>query len=325
MASTERDTTIILATRGSALALAQTRSVQQRIQADFPSLRFKIEIFKTQGDHLQSQRQEDIPSSLPKGLFTKELETALLEGRADLAVHSLKDLPTELPAGLEIASISQREDPREVLLTRTPLAPFPEGGNPLALLPENAQVGTGSPRRQAFCRHLHDSIQCLPIRGNVPTRIEKLAQSTTLDAIVLAAAGLNRLGYSRNERQQLTGDSAPDSVFAYPVPTSFIIPCVGQGAVAIETRSDDPRTQAICDRFNHTPTQICVEAEREFLAGMGGGCQSPVAAHATVHATEIEMMAGSADDTGLRTQTDRGKLTEGRALAGRLANALKGR
>ena len=323
MPSTNNDRPIIIATRGSALALTQSRYVQARLQSLLPDVPFKIEIFKTHGDQLQSRAAEDIPANLPKGLFTKELESALLENRADLAVHSLKDLPTELPEGLKISAVSPREDVREVLLLRKPLDISDQEINPLASLPDGASIGTGSPRRQAFVSQGNKELQTIPIRGNVPTRIQKLADSSDLHGIILAAAGLKRLGYRLATEGPITGNDSPDSIFATILPIDTMIPCVGQGAIGLETRSNDPRIESICQAFNDEHTYTCVETERTFLAAMGGGCQSPVAAYASLEGDQMHLIAANLGGGQFKVRDDRTDVSKGPELATLFADELR--
>ena len=215
---------ILIATRGSALALAQSRQVQNQLQASFPGERFELEVIRTTGDALQTSALADSGMPLPKGLFTKELELALLEGRADLAVHSLKDLPTELPEGLTLGAICPRADVREVLLYRdvvrvvaekNPVAEWTPGskersgfgpGLSLEDLPEGAVVATSSTRRSALVKALRPDMTVVPIRGNVGTRLSKLLQDDGIDATLLAAAGLTRLGFDLSPKGALRAD-----------------------------------------------------------------------------------------------------------------------
>lgn len=323
MSSQTTDRPIIIATRGSALALTQSRYVQARLEGLLPNIPFEIKIFKTTGDQLQSRPPEEIPASLPKGLFTKELEVALLDGTADLAVHSLKDLPTELPEGLKIAGISPREDVREVLLTKSPMEDSDAEGNPFRSFPDDSKIGTGSPRRQAFVRLANQSLQTVPIRGNVPTRIKKLAESTDLDGIILAAAGLKRLGYVISAQGPVTGNDVPDSIYARFIPIKTMIPCVGQGAIGLETRSNDSRIQTICDQFTHHNTRICVETERAFLLEMGGGCQSPVAGYATIENEQLNLIAANVGNAQFKVTEGTSDLASGPNLAKELARQIK--
>lgn len=277
---------IFIATRGSALALAQANRVLADCRAAFPDRAFELKIIKTTGDKLQTASLANPDAKLPKGLFTKELEVALLDGTADLAVHSLKDLPTELPDGLKLGAVTQREDPRDVLILREPM-------KSLGDLPEGAVVASSSTRRQAQLQALRPDIKCIEIRGNVGTRLRKVAESQDFHATILAAAGMNRLGYSINEGGVLSGPDVPAGVCAAPFNAKEMIPAVGQAAVGLEIRDNDPALQAVCDGLNHRETWLRVIAERAFLRAMGGGCQSPVAAHATLSDGKLHLAAVS--------------------------------
>lgn len=279
-----------LATRGSALALALAHWVGDCLRGLLPGLRVEARVFKTGGDWLQGKAEDEIPGSLPKGLFTKELENALLAGDADLAVHSLKDLPIDLPAGLCLAAVSFREDARDVLLTKRPIEVVAEGENPLCCLPPGAVVGTGSSRRRAFLLAAGLKLRVVSLRGNVPTRIRKLADSSDLDGVILAAAGLKRLGYVLREDRDVEGGDVPPNIFAALLPVECMIPCAAQGAVGLETRLEDSGTRSICRLFNDVSSQICVEAERRFLQAMGGGCQSPLAAYGQLVESSLRLM-----------------------------------
>jgi len=240
--------TLIIGSRGSALALWQARFIASLL--DESGFSTRIEIIKTTGDHLQTASLTQVGG---KGLFTKEIEDALLAGAIDLAVHSLKDLPVELPAGLRIAAIPERENPFDALL-----------GAKLQDLCAGARVGTSSGRRAAQLRRLQSDLDIQPIRGNVDTRLRKL-NGGQFDAILLAVAGLKRLGF--------------EDQIAHVFSPREICPAPGQGALAIETRtSGDP--YEICNRLNHAPTSEAVHCERAVLAGLGGGCQLPLGAFA---------------------------------------------
>lgn len=292
---------ILLATRGSALALAQANQILAQCRAAFPALEFELKIIKTTGDKLQTASMAQEGKSLPKGLFTKELEVALLEQKADLAVHSLKDLPTELPAGLKLGAVTKREDVRDVLLYRAVApsgasikGPVPAGfkaGLSIEDLPPGTVVATSSTRRRAQLLASNPGLKAPDIRGNVLTRIQKLAGKADIDATLLALAGMTRLKYRVNERAQLQGENVPEGILATILDTQVMLPCVGQGAIGLEVRADDARTADLCARLNDYETFQCVTAERAFLAGMGGGCQSPVAAHAEVRQAELRMRA----------------------------------
>lgn len=312
-----------LATRGSALALAQARYVRDRLQSLLPGLRMDVQVFKTSGDRLQDKAQREIPDSLPKGLFTKELENALLEGEADLAVHSLKDLPTELPDGLCLAAVSPREETRDVLLTKRPIEAIAPNGNPLRALPPSAVIGTGSPRRRAFLLAAESTLRPVFLRGNVPTRIRKLADSSDLDGILLAAAGLKRLGYFLPANQAVEGKDVPPNVFAALLPVKHMIPCAAQGAVGLEARLEDSETQSICRLFNDVSSQICVEAERTFLQAMGGGCQSPLAAYAQLAESTIRLIVATPLSGSIKILEGTAERNGGAKLAAELAAKMQ--
>jgi hydroxymethylbilane synthase len=286
-------TTIFIATRGSALALAQSNLVMAHLRAAFPTERFELKIIKTTGDKQQTASLAS--SDLPKGLFTKELEVAMLEGQADLAVHSLKDLPTDLPAGLTLGAVSVREDVRDVMIWREELsAAAPKSGaSLLALLPQAATVATSSTRRGAQLLDHRPDLMIVPIRGNVGTRLRKIAEQKELHATVLAAAGLKRLGYQLEEDGRLIGSDVPEGLRAAPLSTEEMLPCVGQAAIGIENRANDRRIAKIVGAFDHTETHACVLAERAFLRAMGGGCHLAVAALGMVASGKIHLRAVS--------------------------------
>jgi len=334
---------IIIATRGSALALAQANLVFDQCRAAFPKLKFEIKIIKTTGDKLQTASLAKPAESLPKGLFTKELEVALLKHRADLAVHSLKDLPSELPAGLTLGAVSKRADVRDVLIYRdaehlraeeakesvaewTPGQSQRRGFKPkisLSELPSGATVATSSPRRKAQLLGHGPDLSVVEIRGNVVTRLQKLAGQSELDAIVLAAAGLERLNFRVSPEGQLQGDAVPDGLLATVLEPEIMLPCVGQGALGIEIRQGDERVAVICERLNHFNTRQCVTAERAFLRAMGGGCQSPIAAYAEVVGSQIRLRAASFRDQAVRRGEARRELQEPVALGEQLAAELR--
>jgi len=291
-----------IATRGSALALAQANLVLAGCRAAFPELSFEIQIIKTAGDKMPEASLTG--AELPKGLFTKELENALLAGQADIAVHSLKDLPTTLPSGLGLAAVLPRADVRDVLVYRHVeyIACLPDAAKPvrqdlrgfkpelsLAALPHRATIGTSSPRRAAQARELRSDLNIVPIRGNVGTRLRKLAEQPEFDALLLAAAGLERLGCQFAAGEQMTGGDVPAGLAVTRVSLGEMLPCVGQAAIGIEARLGDPRVETICSRLNHAETLAAVTAERAFLAAMGGGCHLPVAAYAEVDGDALRM------------------------------------
>jgi len=282
---------IIIATRGSALALAQSNLILGQCRQAFPELQFELKIIKTTGDKLQTASMKDEGKNLPKGLFTKELEVAMLEGTADLAVHSLKDLPTELPDGLMLGATGVREDVRDILVYRdarhTKLRGF-EAGMTIAKFPPGSVISTSSTRRKAQLLVANPKLSVPEIRGNVPTRLEKIASRAELDATVLAMAGLSRLKYAFAPEGQLEGNGVA-GLLAIKLELDEMLPAPGQGAIGIEIRQDDQRLMEICSRLDHVPTHQCVTAERAFLAGLGGGCQSPVAAHAVIRENELRL------------------------------------
>jgi hydroxymethylbilane synthase len=257
-------------------------------------------------------------ASLPKGLFTKELEVALVKSQADLAVHSLKDLPTDLPAGLVLAATPKRADVRDVLIYRsadyiadpanhlkadwTPGQKMLRGLKPHATLkdfPKGATIATSSTRRKEQLLAARPDLNVVEIRGNVSTRMQKVADRAELDATVLALAGITRLNFIIKPDGALTGDAVPDGLLATTLDLDVMLPCVGQGAIGIEIRADDERIAKLVERLNHFNTFQAVTAERAFLRGMGGGCQSPVAAYAEIAGDKITLRAVSFRDAAM--------------------------
>jgi hydroxymethylbilane synthase len=327
---------IRIATRGSALALAQAHEIEARCRTVFPDESFELVVLKTTGDKLQSASLSS--GDLPKGLFTKELEVALLEGQADLAVHSLKDLPTELPDGLKLGAVTERADVRDVLIYRhiehvaqapggAPVQPGRRGFKPelsIAALPHRAVIGTSSPRRGAQLLDARPDLRIVPLRGNVGTRLRKLADQAEMDAIVLASAGLNRLKIACLPGAQLTGNDVPAGLALTKLPLAMMLPCVGQGAIGLEIRESDPRLETICTGLNHLPTLHCVTAERSFLSAMGGGCHLAVAAYAWAEAAsgELVMQVVSFLGGNVRRANGRAAASGASALGQRLAQEL---
>jgi hydroxymethylbilane synthase len=295
---------ITIGTRGSQLALWQTRWVKAEIEKHHRDIEVDIKIISTKGDRV-------LDVSLPKlgeqgkGLFTKELEDAILAGRVDIAVHSLKDLPTELPAGLQIGAICEREDPRDALVARAGVNSFQE-------LPQGAVIGTSSLRRQAQLRAARPDLELIAIRGNVDTRLRKLDEGG-FDAIVLAAAGLDRLGHADRITQHLSDE--------------LVLPAVGQGALAIETRADDAAIDETVRALDHTPTRLACTAERAFLRGLGGGCLVPIAAHAKIEAGVMTLngLVASADGSEVMRDRRSGRAEETNLIGEQLAKDLLAR
>ena len=292
---------VIICTRGSALALAQSNFIADRLRAAFPRLQVELKIIKTTGDKLQKASLAKVNPELPKGLFTKELEEALLAGRADLAVHSLKDLPTDLPKGLMLAGTTKREDVRDVLIYRSAKTLAVSGSKIRGFapkltvkdLPKGAVIATSSTRRKMAILAQRADLQVVEIRGNVGTRLRKVAEQAELDATLLALAGLKRLNIKVSPNGTISGADVSPGLLASILDLKTMLPCVGQGAIGIEIRENDPRIAKLIARINHRPTFQAVTAERAFLKGMGGGCQSPVGAFAQVSGGQVSLKAVS--------------------------------
>ena len=322
--------TIMIATRGSALALAQTHLILALCRKAFPRLRFDYQIIKTTGDKLQKASMSKTDPSLPKGLFTKELEVALLKGQADLAVHSLKDLPTELPTGLVLAATPKREDVRDVLIYRSASAVTPSqsafrGFRPHIKakdFPNGATIATSSTRRKEQLLAARPDLKIVEIRGNVATRMRKVAENGEIDATILALAGITRLKFSINADGTIKGDAVPEGLLASVIDVKTMLPCVGQAAIGIEIRENDERLAKICKRLNHLDTFRCVTAERSFLRAMGGGCQSPVGAHAEIKGATITLKAVSFRDGPARRTVARRPIAKAEALGQAVAAKL---
>jgi hydroxymethylbilane synthase len=333
---------IIICTRGSALALAQSNMIAAMCRAAFPRLRVELKIIKTTGDKLQTASMSKEGESLPKGLFTKELEVALVKGQADIAVHSLKDLPTDLPAGLVLAATPKREDVRDVLIYRSAeflthhASRITEDWSPgqsalrglkphttLKDLPKGATIATSSTRRKMSLLAVRPDLKIVEIRGNMPTRLQKVAERPDLDATILALAGLARLNFKINPDGTISGDAVPDGMLATVLDLDEMLPCVGQGAIGIEIRANDERIAKICERLNHFDTFHAVTAERAFLRGMGGGCQSPVGAYAEISGSNILLKAISFRDEKVKHGLGKRPIAEATQLGKQIAIELK--
>jgi hydroxymethylbilane synthase len=287
--------TLVIGSRGSQLALWQARHIAARLERAGADTR--IEIIRTTGDHLQTA---SLMQAGGKGLFTKEIEEALLAETIDVAVHSLKDLPTEMPAGLMLAAIPERESPFDAMV-----------GSTLKALRKRARVGTSSARRGAQLSILRPDLVIQPIRGNVDTRLHKL-HIGEFDAIVLAAAGLRRLGLQHEIAEVFTAKE--------------ICPAPGQGALAVQTRLDDPAAEA-CRVLHHHASAAAVECERALLAELGGGCQLPVGAFAETSGAQLQLLAMVVAPDGSRwlRESAQGAVDEAESLGRRVAQVLLSR
>jgi hydroxymethylbilane synthase len=312
---------LIIATRGSALALAQSNMIKAACERILGGRPVELRIIKTTGDKLQTAPMTRPAEASTKGLFTKELEIALLEGEADLAVHSLKDLPTELPEGLELGAVSAREDVRDVLIVRSNSSATEAA--PLKTIERGVTIATSSTRRAAQIQAMRSDLMITAIRGNVGTRIKKLLAQPELGGTVLAAAGLNRLNFKIAADGTLQGSDVPDGVKGFHLPLEEMLPCVGQAAIGIEVRKNDSAIKALCEKLNDMRTFACVTAERAFLRGMGGGCLSPVAGYAVEMHDELWLRAVALKSEGLARAELRGAVNEAETLGQRLAQLLR--
>lgn len=296
---------LVIGSRGSKLALTQAGMIKAELEALNPTIEVRIEIIKTSGD----VKTDPLSVIGGQGVFTKELEEALLDERIDVAVHSLKDLPTIIPERLLIAAICKREDPRDALVLNGNLG---RSDASLDALAKNAAVGTSSPRRLAQLKHLRRDLVFKELRGNVDTRLRKLDEGQ-YDALVLACAGLRRLGLEHR--------------ISAPLPTSQMLPAVGQGALGIETRFDDRATIDAVSELDHKFTRLACLAERAFLRSLGGGCQLPIAAYAVVREKRIRLDGLVTDKLGSRIVRDRivGGLQEAEHLGTQLGEQLLAR
>src|SRR5829696_5722153 len=291
---------LVIGSRGSKLALWQAEQARERLRLLNPQIDVRIEIIKTTGD----VKNDPLSVIGGKGVFTKELEDALLDGRIDMAVHSLKDLPTILADGLSIAGICEREDARDALVLRA----GSDGGSVMDL-GEGAIVGTSSQRRLAQLKALRRDVEIRDLRGNVDTRIRKLDEGQ-YDAVILASAGLVRLSLQNRISARIA--------------SSEMLPAVGQGAIAIETRSDNKLALEAASKLDHRETRLACLAERAFLRGLGGGCQLPIAAHATIDGQLINLDGLVAKPDGSEIWRDRlsGPVNQAEEIGSTLAKKL---
>lgn len=287
-----------IGTRGSQLALSQAHWVKEKLVKAHPDLNVTLIKIKTMGDKIQDAPLAKIGG---KGFFVKEIEEALIHRRIDLAVHSIKDVPTEFPEGLHLSAITKREDPRDVFISRD--------GTILKDLPQKAKIGTSSLRRQAQLLHFRNDLELLPLRGNLDTRLKKL-KTMSLDGIVLALAGVKRLGLEEKITEIISAEIS--------------LPAIGQGALGIETRKGDKEVEGRVQFLNHKDSWIAVSAERAFLKKLEGGCQVPVAAYARISGTslQIEGLVGTTDGKRLIRHYLEGPMERAESLGIKLAEAL---
>ena len=290
---------LIIGTRGSALALWQARHVIERLTAVLPSLHVEIKQITTQGDRVRDRALSQVGG---KGLFVKEIEIALQVGEIDLAVHSLKDMPTELPGGLALGAIMERADARDALVAR-------DGKSTLATLSPGARIGTSSLRRRAQVLARRPDLVVVDLRGNVDTRLRKLRDGLC-DGAVLAVAGLARLGYADRISEHL--------------PVDIMVPAPGQGALCVEVRDDDAAIQTTIAPLDHRETFQAAMAERAFLYRLEGGCRVPIGAYAEVNGDEIYLRGLVASPDGSRQVRDeiRGKTAQAARLGLELAERV---
>lgn len=297
-------TRLRIGTRGSKLALWQANHIAQRL-AQLHGVETEIIRIRTAGDRMQSAPVAQIPEQIGaesgKGIFIKELEDALLANTVDLAVHSMKDVPTEIPAGLAFPAITRREDPRDCLIAA--------GGANLNGLRNDARIGTSSLRRQAQLRHYRPDLDVVDLRGNVDTRLRRL-DAGDFDAIVLAVAGVNRLGLAGRIAEVLGVD--------------VMLPAVGQGALGIETRAGDATTMSLVAALDDADSRACVTAERALLHALHGGCQVPLGALAELRGNELHLEAAvfSADGSVHLRSSENGPAVEAQQIGASLAGAL---
>ena len=290
---------IVVGTRGSKLALVQTNWVVDELKKANPGIEFEIKVIKTKGDlvtHLPLHKIGD------KGLFTKEIEQQLLDKEIDMAVHSMKDMPSYLPEGLKFAHSPKREDPRDALI-------FKEGYKSLDDLPQGARIGTGSKRRKYQLLKHRPDLEIVPIRGNIETRIKKI-ETENLDGVVLAASGLRRAGLEEK--------------IDYYIPTDIMLPAPAQGILALEIREDDKETEKIIDSIKDNITKVQIDAERGFLIGVNGSCHIPMGAYCEVDGEKITLtgLYGDGDGKKIVIQSKEGTLADAQKIGYELAKSV---
>lgn len=289
---------IKIGTRGSKLALWQANWVKSALKTKHPSLSFELVIIKTKGDKIL-----DVPLAKigGKGLFVKEIEEAILTGRIDLAVHSMKDMPGKIPDGLCIGAVPARENPKDVLISKKDLL--------LSELASGASIGTSSLRRTAQLLNARPDIVILPLRGNLDTRLKKL-ETEDIDAVILAAAGVIRLNFENRITEYLD--------------ENIMLPAAGQGALCIEIRKDDPKVASIVAHLDNHQTRVTVSGERAFLNFLGGSCQIPIAAHGTIEQNTFILngLVANVDGTRILKETMSGPDIESETIGVKLADRL---
>jgi hydroxymethylbilane synthase len=290
---------IVIATRGSKLALWQAEWIKSLLLEINPDFDIELNKIKTTGDKIL-----DVPLAQVggKGLFVKEIEEAMLRGEADLAVHSMKDVPTDLPKGLHLSAITKREDPRDAFIAGKDIKNFSD-------LPQGANIGTSSLRRICQLLNVRPDLKITQLRGNVDTRLRRVAEGE-FDAIILATAGVKRLGFAERITERL--------------PVEVSLPAIGQGAVGIECRVDDEFINSLLNKLNHAETSVCVRAERAFLKKLEGGCQVPIAAYAQLINKKIVMegLVGSVDGNTLIKDRIEGDPEKAESIGTTLAEKL---
>ena len=290
---------IVVGTRGSKLALIQTNWVIDKLKEIYPEIEFEIKIIKTKGDLIQNVSLDKIGD---KGIFVKEIEQQLIDKQIDMAVHSMKDMPSSLPEGLKFASIPKREDARDVLVLK-------DGYSSINDLPIGSKIATGSKRRKYQLLKHRPDLNIVPIRGNIDTRIKKIVDEN-LDGVVLAASGLLRAGFE-------------DKISCY-IPKDIMIPAPAQGALAIEIRKSSKDIENIIESLKDIETEIQVSAERGFLDGINGSCHLPIGAYCNVDGENINLtgLYGDSDGKKLITKTIEGKASQARELGLELARLI---
>ena len=290
---------LVVGTRGSNLALVQTNWVVDQLKKENPGVEFEVKIIKTKGDLIKDLPLDKIGD---KGLFVKEIEKSLLDGEIDMAVHSMKDMPSYLPEGLKFAHSPKREDPRDALI-------FKEGYKSLDDLPQGARIGTGSKRRKYQLLKHRPDLEIVPIRGNIETRIKKI-ETEKLDGVVLAASGLRRAGL--------------DDKIDYYIPTDIMLPAPAQGILALEIREDDKETEKIIDSIKDDITKIQIDAERGFLIGVNGSCHIPMGAYCEIEGEKITLtgLYGDGDGKKIVIQSKEGTLADAQKIGYELAKSV---